>query len=207
VIQINALPVAVVHDAEDGRTAAYAAMLLQMADKVPTPEVRAATSGDGIGCEKAHPNPAVTMEDYVRHIEHAVQVAGIDHVGIGCDFDGGGGFPGLNSVADYPNLTAALLARGWTEAALASSGAATSNSVGAATLFSADFLGSSRSSLPLRMDAAMKHSACAAWCSASSAARSGSFGPLKVTSGRRVTAVIASLPAAFLAMTPLASSA
>jgi membrane dipeptidase len=119
VIQINALPVAVVPMPEDGRTAAYAAMLLQMADKVPTPEVRAATSGEWDRLEKAHPNPAVTMDDYVRHIEHAVRVAGIDHVGIGCDFDGGGGFPGLNSVADYPNLTAALLARGWTEAALA----------------------------------------------------------------------------------------
>jgi len=81
--------------------------------------LRAAASGEWDRLEKAYPNPAVTMADYVRHIEHAVQVAGIDHVGIGCDFDGGGGFPGLNSVADYPNLTAALLARGWAESALA----------------------------------------------------------------------------------------
>ncbi len=119
VIQINALPYAVVNQPEDGRTAAYAAMLLRLADQVPTPELRAAASGEWDRLEKAYPNPAVTMADYVRHIEHAVQVAGIDHVGIGCDFDGGGGFPGLNSVADYPNLTAALLARGWTESALA----------------------------------------------------------------------------------------
>ena len=119
VIQLNALPIAVVPTKDDGRAAAYGSMLLQMADKVPTPEVRAWASGEWHRLETAFPSPAVTMDDYVRHIEHAVNVAGIEHVGIGCDFDGGGGFPGLNSVADYPNLTAALLARGWTEAALA----------------------------------------------------------------------------------------
>ncbi|MBI2815253.1 MAG: membrane dipeptidase [Opitutae bacterium] len=119
VIQINALPIAVVPTKDDGRAAAYGAMLLRLADKVPTPEVKAWASGEWDRLEKAYPNPAVTMDDYVRHIEHAVAVAGIDHVGLGCDFDGGGGFPGLNSVADYPNLTAALLARGWTEPALA----------------------------------------------------------------------------------------
>lgn len=119
VIQINALPLAVMPRKDDGRTAAYAAMLMQMSDKVPTPEAKAWASGEWGRLEKAYPNPTVTMNDYVRHIEHAVNVAGLDHVGIGCDFDGGGGFPGLNSVADYPNITAALLARGWTEAALA----------------------------------------------------------------------------------------
>jgi membrane dipeptidase len=119
VIQLNALPVAVVPAKEDGRVAATAAMLLQMKDKVLTPEVRAWAGGEWHRLEAAYPNPAVTMDDYVRHIEHAVNVAGIEHVGIGCDFDGGGGFPGLASVADYPGLTAALLQRGWSEAALA----------------------------------------------------------------------------------------
>jgi membrane dipeptidase len=119
VIQINALPVAVVPMAEDGRTAAIAALQLQLAEQVPTPEVRAWASAEWSRIEKAFPNPRVTMDDYIRHIDHAVKVAGIEHVGIGCDFDGGGGFPGLNSVADYPNLTAELLKRGWSEDALA----------------------------------------------------------------------------------------
>jgi membrane dipeptidase len=118
VIQINALPAAVVPVKEDGRTAAIADMVLRIADKVPSPEARAWASGEWARIEQAYPNPQVTMDDYVRHIEHAVNVAGIEHVGIGCDFDGGGGFPGLNSVADYPNLTAALLKRGWSEMAL-----------------------------------------------------------------------------------------
>jgi membrane dipeptidase len=119
VIQINALPVAVTPTREDGRTAATAAMLMQVKDKVLTPDVKAWMSAEWDRLEKSFPAPVATLEDYIRHIEHAVKVAGIEHVGIGCDFDGGGGFPGLNSVADYPALTAALLARGWSESALA----------------------------------------------------------------------------------------
>lgn len=119
VIQINALPVAVVNMPEDGRTAAMAAIQLQLAGRVPSPETSAWAGAEWHRYEATYRNPAVTMDDYVKHIEHAVNVAGLEHVGIGCDFDGGGGFPGLNSVADYPNLTAALLARGWSEAALA----------------------------------------------------------------------------------------
>jgi membrane dipeptidase len=119
VIQINALPVALVNLAEDGRTAALAAIQLQQAGRVPSPETQAWAGAEWHRYEAAYRNPAVTMEDYVKHLEHAVNVAGLEHVGIGCDFDGGGGFPGLNSVADYPNLTAALLARGWSEVALA----------------------------------------------------------------------------------------
>jgi len=119
VIQINALPVAVVSTPEDGRTAAMAAIQLQLQAKVPSPETQAWSSAEWHRFEATYPNPAVTMDDYVQHLEHAVNVAGLEHVGIGCDFDGGGGFPGLDSVADYPNLTAALLARGWTESALA----------------------------------------------------------------------------------------
>jgi membrane dipeptidase len=118
VIQINALPVAVVPMAEDGRTAATAEMLMRVKDQVLTPEVKAWMSAEWDRLEKAYPPPAATLEHYIRHIEHAVKVAGIEHVGIGCDFDGGGGFPGLSSVADYPAITAALLARGWTEPAL-----------------------------------------------------------------------------------------
>lgn len=118
VIQINALPVAVVPMRDDGRAAATAAMLERVRDQVLTPEVKAWMGEEWDRLEKKYPAPAVTLDDYVRHIEHAVKVAGIEHVGIGCDFDGGGGFPGLRSVADYPAITNALLARGWSESAL-----------------------------------------------------------------------------------------
>jgi membrane dipeptidase len=62
----------------------------------------------------------VSLEDVIRHIEHAVEIAGIDHVGIGFDLDGGGGgFEGLRDVADYPNVTQTLMERGWRETELA----------------------------------------------------------------------------------------
>ena len=70
--------------------------------------------------EQAHPRPLVTVKDVADHIEHIVKVAGIDHVGIGGDFDGIDMVPdGLASVADYPNLFAELIHRGWTDAMLA----------------------------------------------------------------------------------------
>ena len=120
VIQINALGTAVRRDARaPARDAAIAAMLRRVADGVPTPAFKAWASGEWGRIEREFPNPGITLGDYVRHVEHAVEVAGIDHVGIGCDFDGGGGVAGLNSVADYPALTAALVARGWGEPALA----------------------------------------------------------------------------------------
>ena len=119
VIQLNALPVAVVTSPEDGRTAALSAMLLSLADAVLTPDVLAAVGREWHRIETTYANPTATLDDYIKHIEHAVQVAGIDHVGVGCDFDGGGGVTGLNDVGEYPHLTAALLARGWTEGDLA----------------------------------------------------------------------------------------
>jgi len=118
VIQINALPIAVVPTREDGRTAALSAMLLKLGDSILTPAVLAEAEQEWHRIERLYPNPPATLDDYVRHVEHAVRVAGIDHVGVGCDFDGGGGVTGLNDVAEYPNLTRALLARGFTVADL-----------------------------------------------------------------------------------------
>ncbi|HNV03901.1 MAG TPA: dipeptidase [Vicinamibacterales bacterium] len=60
--------------------------------------------------------PAATLKDFVDHLDHAVKVAGIDHVGIGTDFDGGGGIPGFNSHAEALNVTEALVRRGYAEA-------------------------------------------------------------------------------------------
>jgi membrane dipeptidase len=61
--------------------------------------------------------PGATWGDVVDHIDHAVQVAGIDHVGIGSDFDGVFDLPrGLDDVTDLPYLTYGLLRRGYSEA-------------------------------------------------------------------------------------------
>jgi microsomal dipeptidase-like Zn-dependent dipeptidase len=60
-----------------------------------------------------------TVADVVRHIEHIISVAGIDHVGIASDFDGGGGIHGLASAADLPKITAELLRRQYSETEIA----------------------------------------------------------------------------------------
>lgn len=63
--------------------------------------------------------PRATLDDVVRHIEHIRDVAGIDHVGIGADFDGISTVPeGLEDVSAYPALFARLMQRGWSEADL-----------------------------------------------------------------------------------------
>jgi membrane dipeptidase len=59
--------------------------------------------------------PSATMTDFVNHLDHAVKVAGIDHVGIGTDFDGGGGFVGFNDHSEAPNVTEELVRRGYSE--------------------------------------------------------------------------------------------
>jgi membrane dipeptidase len=61
----------------------------------------------------------VTVSDFLDHIDHAVSRIGIAHVGIGSDFDGGGGFVGWHDASESPNLTAALLARGYDPEAIA----------------------------------------------------------------------------------------
>ncbi len=58
--------------------------------------------------------PTATLADVVAHCEHAREVAGIDHIGIGGDFDGVGSLPeGLTGVSAYPALLGALTERGW----------------------------------------------------------------------------------------------
>ena len=66
---------------------------------------------------KDHPMPTVTVADVADHIDHAVRLVGIDHVGIGSDFDGvGDSLPeGLKDVSGYPNLIRELLRRGYSE--------------------------------------------------------------------------------------------
>ena len=63
--------------------------------------------------EETFPGPAV--KDLVDHLEHAVKIAGIDHVGIGTDFDGGGGIAGFQNHAEALNVTLELVRRGFSE--------------------------------------------------------------------------------------------
>jgi membrane dipeptidase len=65
---------------------------------------------------QARPPPVATMADAIRHIEHVRAIAGVEHVGIGGDFDGIAVVPvGLEDVSTYPALFAELSRRGWSE--------------------------------------------------------------------------------------------
>ena len=60
--------------------------------------------------------PRATLAQVADHIEHVREVAGVDHVGLGGDFDGTDQLPdGMADVSRYPALLAELLGRGWTE--------------------------------------------------------------------------------------------
>jgi membrane dipeptidase len=63
-----------------------------------------------------HPLPRAALADVVDHIDHVVELVGVDHVGLGSDFDGvGDSLPtGLEDVSKYPELVAALRDRGYT---------------------------------------------------------------------------------------------
>ncbi len=67
--------------------------------------------------EAAHPAPHATLADVVAHIQHVRAVAGIDHVGLGGDFDGVDALPdGITGVDAYPEILTALMKAGWSEA-------------------------------------------------------------------------------------------
>ncbi len=69
---------------------------------------------------ETHPYPFATLEDVLDHIDRAVELAGIDHVGLGTDYDGvGDSLPeGLKDVSSYPVLIDGLLLRGYDEASI-----------------------------------------------------------------------------------------
>lgn len=65
--------------------------------------------------DNKYPIAPANLKNVVDHIDHIVNVAGIDHVGIGCDFDGGGGIDGVFDVSQVMNITIELVKRGYNE--------------------------------------------------------------------------------------------
>jgi membrane dipeptidase len=61
------------------------------------------------------PPPRATVKDFVDHIDYAVKLIGVDHVGISSDFDGGGGVDGWSQASETFNVTLELVRRGYTE--------------------------------------------------------------------------------------------
>jgi membrane dipeptidase len=66
--------------------------------------------------EASHPLPPLPISKLIDHIDHIAKVAGVDHVGIGADFDGANDMPeGAKDVSMLPNITYELLKRGYSE--------------------------------------------------------------------------------------------
>lgn len=68
-----------------------------------------------IEANRKYPPVLANVQDVVDHIDHIVKVAGINHVGIGSDFDGGGGIDGCFDVSEMGNITLELVRRGYSE--------------------------------------------------------------------------------------------
>ena len=76
-------------------------------------------SEEGDKLEAQNPLPPLPLSKLIDHIDHVVKVAGIDHVGLGPDFDGANDFPqGARDVSMFPNITYELLKRGYSEQAI-----------------------------------------------------------------------------------------
>lgn len=117
VIQINFLSgylIAVPRNAE--RQAALEAMNKRLRKADPTLADREAQVAARAEIDRQFPQPRASFETAFSHVLHAIKVAGIDHVGIGADFDGGGGVTGFEDARDYPKITAAMLDAGFSEA-------------------------------------------------------------------------------------------
>jgi membrane dipeptidase len=95
------------------RQAALDALSKRLRKAQPTLADREAMVAGRLAIDKQWPLPRASFEDACAHLMHAIQVAGIDHVGIGADFDGGGGVTGFEDARDYPKITARLLQAGY----------------------------------------------------------------------------------------------
>jgi membrane dipeptidase len=70
---------------------------------------------DGVGFGDPEAIKKVTIQDWLDHLDHAVELVGTSHVGIGSDLDGGCGFPGLDDVTKFPSLTEGMVSHGYSD--------------------------------------------------------------------------------------------
>jgi membrane dipeptidase len=115
VVMVTFVPSFVSRRAQQGEDAADSAIALLTKDITDVAERRRRVRE----YLAAHPVPNATLADVADHIEHVRRVAGVDHVGLGSDFDGITRAPdGLEDVSTFPALFAELIRRGWSDADL-----------------------------------------------------------------------------------------
>ncbi|GAB3542813.1 dipeptidase [Spirosoma fluminis] len=103
----------------DEHRAAKTKIRMSRVGKVATPDMEARIAAQSDSVAKVYASERASLSDIVDHIDHIVKIAGIDHVGIGSDFDGGGSVNGLEDVSQIENLTAELMRRKYSEADIA----------------------------------------------------------------------------------------
>ncbi|HEX8845628.1 MAG TPA: dipeptidase [Pyrinomonadaceae bacterium] len=119
VVQVNFYtafldPKAIAANAERSKDPKYRALSDQIAARYKDDPERLAEEGDKLDAQ--FPLPPTPISVLIDHIDHIVKVAGIDHVGIGADFDGATSMPvGAEDVSMLPNITYELLKRGYSE--------------------------------------------------------------------------------------------
>jgi membrane dipeptidase len=122
VIQVNAYGGYLIHTGKnDARTQAEAALMKQIGAEYDDLSM---AQGEALkqGLEEIDqrlPLRKATLDDFFEHVEHILAVVGPEHVGIGLDWDGGGGLADLQDVSALPKITAWLLRKGYTEQQIA----------------------------------------------------------------------------------------
>ena len=121
VIQVDAYSSYLIETPKNAeRDAAVAALRAKAGARAKMTEAeRAGFMAEMKAIDARYPVPKATFEDFMNHLNHALKVAGVDHVGIGIDFDGGGGVTGLNDASDYWKISERLLAEGYSRDDLA----------------------------------------------------------------------------------------
>ncbi len=119
VIQINTFSSYLIPSPKNPeRDAAMAALEKKAGEGPMTPEKESALQASFKAINAQYPVPRATFEDFMNHLNHALKVAGVDHVGIGADMDGGGGVVGLEDVSNYWKITQRLMEEGYSRADL-----------------------------------------------------------------------------------------
>ncbi|WP_298190639.1 dipeptidase [Novosphingobium sp.] len=119
VIQINSVYVKGLKQSAEREAAMKALEAKYPEDRKLTAAERQSLLAERRAIDAKYTEVRATFDDVMANLLHALQVAGVDHVGIGLDWDGGGGVAGLEDIADLPKITRALLAAGYSEADVA----------------------------------------------------------------------------------------
>ncbi|KAF1013226.1 MAG: hypothetical protein GAK31_03375 [Stenotrophomonas maltophilia] len=122
VIQVNAYGGYLIDAPKsDARSEAEGVLMQQIGGRWDTLDMQqGAALAQGLErIDQSYPQRRATLEDFFAHLEHLLAVAGPEHVGIGLDWDGGGGLADLRDVSQLPKITAWLLRKGYTEQQIA----------------------------------------------------------------------------------------